>query len=291
MKYIAIFALASLFFISLAARGESAEPRVIRPGEIHLLEFTSAKIGALIYCRDIVLPARHKDGKYLAFVSESYFSKLAPFTCVLKLGDETLAQATYRVEPTTYEVETLKVSPKQVKLSEKDQKRVDEEQVVLKKIYSATSSELETGEQAFHAPLKSKITSPYGIKRVFNGEIKGQHIGIDFRAAIGTKIRVANAGRVAFAGQLLRSGNLVIVDHGLGVFTQYHHLSKILTKVGARVKRDQVIGLAGNTGRVSGPHLHWGVNIHGELVDGFSLVKETEEFWKTESRRRTPQAH
>lgn len=253
--------------------------RTIRPGEVRLLEFSSVNRDGEVYCRDRRVPSQTDGKAHLAFISESYFSKLSPFSCVLKVNAAVVEEIRFQVEPTDFPTETLKVSPKQIKLSAKDQARADAEQEMLQQVYAASAPHLLTGEKPFVPPLTSKVTSPYGIRRVFNGEMKGQHIGIDFRAPIGKKIPVANAGRVVFTGELFRSGNLVIVDHGLGVFTQYHHLSKILVKKGDAVAQGAIVGLAGNTGRVSGPHLHWGSKVDGELVSGFSLIKETETRW------------
>jgi murein DD-endopeptidase MepM/ murein hydrolase activator NlpD len=112
----------------------------------------------------------------------------------------------------------------------------------------------------------------FGHRRVFNGEPRAPHSGADLRAATGTEILAANAGRVALAKNLFYSGNAVFIDHGLGVYTTYLHLSEMLVAPGDQVARGQVIGLAGATGRVTGPHLHWGVRILDARVDPFSLL-------------------
>jgi murein DD-endopeptidase MepM/ murein hydrolase activator NlpD len=107
---------------------------------------------------------------------------------------------------------------------------------------------------------------------VFNGEPRAPHNGADLRAKTGTPIRSANRGRVVLAKELFFTGNTVIVDHGLGIYLLYAHLSRIDVKPGATVDNGQVIGLSGATGRVTGPHLHWGVRIQGARVNPFSLV-------------------
>ena len=111
---------------------------------------------------------------------------------------------------------------------------------------------------------------------MFNNKKRSQHLGNDFRAAIGVPIPVSNRGRVVYVGNLFFSGNVVVVDHGLDIFTLYGHLSKIKTTKGSIVYIGDIIGLAGMSGRVSGPHLHWGVKINGNSVDGFSLSRESE---------------
>ena len=131
--------------------------------------------------------------------------------------------------------------------------------------------------EPFEVPLDSYITSHYGNRRLFNNKKRSQHLGNDFRAAVGVPIPVANKGKVVFTGNLFYSGNVVIVDHGLNIFTAYGHLSKINVQEGMIVNKGTIVGLAGKTGRVSGPHLHWGVKINGSWIDGFSLVEESKK--------------
>ena len=113
----------------------------------------------------------------------------------------------------------------------------------------------------------------FGHRRVFNGQPRAPHSGADLRARTGTPILAANSGRVVLAKDLFYSGNAVFIDHGLGLFTTYLHLSKIDVAVGDIVEQGQQIGLAGATGRVTGPHLHWGVRLLDARVDPFSLVR------------------
>jgi murein DD-endopeptidase MepM/ murein hydrolase activator NlpD len=128
--------------------------------------------------------------------------------------------------------------------------------------------------------MNTAVTSFYGTKRVYNKQKKGQHLGIDYRAAIGDKVPTANAGKVVFSGDLFYTGGTVIIDHGLDIFSVYGHLSKTLIEAGRLVERGEVIGLSGNTGRTSGPHLHWGVKVQGQYIDGDVMIKETKKAFK-----------
>ena len=123
--------------------------------------------------------------------------------------------------------------------------------------------------------MNSVVTSVYGTKRVYNKHKEGQHLGIDFRAAIGDKVPATNAGKVVYAGDLFYTGWTVILDHGLDIFSVYGHLSKPLVVAGEMVERGQLIGLSGDTGRTSGPHLHWGVKVQGQYIDGTVLIEES----------------
>ena len=121
-------------------------------------------------------------------------------------------------------------------------------------------------------PVPGTVSSLFGLKRVFNGEPRGMHRGLDLRGAQGSPIRACADGVVALVDDLYFSGNAVYINHGDGVFTSYLHMSKPLVKPGERVQRGQVIGLVGATGRVTGPHLHLGLVVQGESVDPQPLL-------------------
>jgi len=124
----------------------------------------------------------------------------------------------------------------------------------------------------FLRPRSSVITSEFGSGRVFNGRLTSRHLGVDFRGAVGEPIRAANRGVVALVDHFFLAGNVIYVDHGGGVVTSYFHLSKPLVATGDTVTRGQVIGLVGNTGRVTGPHLHWAARYGALTVNPLDLV-------------------
>lgn len=129
------------------------------------------------------------------------------------------------------------------------------------------------GETAFRFPVNSDLTSPFGAVRVLNDTVQTRHTGWDLKATIGTPILSAANGKVAFAGPLDIRGNYVIVDHGHGIFSGYAHLSQIHVTRGQDVTQGQILGMSGNTGRSSGPHLHWEINVNGEWVDSFDFMQ------------------
>lgn len=128
------------------------------------------------------------------------------------------------------------------------------------------------GEGEFIIPSEGKANDNFGEKRIFNNEPRSPHGGVDISSPHGAPVRASNSGRVVLAKDLYFAGKTVIIDHGLGVFTQYLHFSKIIAKRGDFVKKGDVIGEIGATGRVTGPHLHWGLRISGSRVDPFSLL-------------------
>jgi murein DD-endopeptidase MepM/ murein hydrolase activator NlpD len=124
----------------------------------------------------------------------------------------------------------------------------------------------------FVRPVPQAANSAFGTRSVFNGEPRGAHSGADFLSPAGTPIKAPNAGRVMLAKDLYYSGNTVIIDHGLGVFSFLCHMSQIDVKVGDTVEPGQVVGLVGATGRVTGAHLHWTLRVAGARVDPLALL-------------------
>lgn len=213
-----------------------------------------------------------QDGIAKGYIGENYFSPKGLRTCYIGSEKALDIQASYF----NYKQETLNVAKGKVDLSKKDLARVVRERKITGEVYSKSSKSF-LFEEPFMPPLKSFITSHYGNQRLFNNKKRSQHLGNDFRAAVGVKIPVANRGRVVFTGDLFYSGNVVIVDHGMEIFSYYGHLSKILVSTGDMVNKGDIVGLGGMTGRVTGPHLHWGVKVNGFNVDGFSLVQESKK--------------
>jgi len=117
------------------------------------------------------------------------------------------------------------------------------------------------------APVKGPLSSPFGLKRFFNGEPRAPHSGLDFAAPTGTPVLAPAAGKVILTGDYFFNGNTVFLDHGQGLITMYCHLSVIDVKVGDTLVRGQVLGKVGATGRVTGAHLHWNVSLNDARVD------------------------
>jgi hypothetical protein len=127
-------------------------------------------------------------------------------------------------------------------------------------------------EGAFVRPVSEPSNSAFGSRSVFNGQPRNPHSGADFLSPAGTPVHAPNAGRIVIARDLYYSGNAVMLDHGLGLFSFFAHLSRIDVEEGSIVKTGQVLGLVGATGRVTGPHLHWTLRAEGARVDPLSLL-------------------
>jgi murein DD-endopeptidase MepM/ murein hydrolase activator NlpD len=127
-------------------------------------------------------------------------------------------------------------------------------------------------EEAFVAPRADRITSEFGVGRTFNGEVRSRHYGVDFDGNLGDDVRAANRGVVMLVGDFYYSGQIVYVNHGAGLITAYLHMSEVLVSEGDAVVAGQLIGRVGQSGRVTGPHLHWAVRVGDRLVDGTALL-------------------
>ncbi|MDL2285166.1 M23 family metallopeptidase [Desulfovibrio sp. OttesenSCG-928-F07] len=189
--------------------------------------------------------------------------KTLPLLLVSAEDGYRIFSASLKVVQKDFVVQSLKVDSRFVTPPAEVLPRIAEESKKLREIYAGFSQQRHWAN-SFVRPVPGIITSEFGLKRVFNGEPRSRHKGVDFRAAEGAKIKALAAGTVVFASNTYYSGNLVVIDHGLGVFTSYSHLSATKVKEGQLLEAGQLLGLAGSTGRVTGPHLHLGLIVQGE---------------------------
>ncbi|HVI09459.1 MAG TPA: M23 family metallopeptidase [Candidatus Binatia bacterium] len=152
------------------------------------------------------------------------------------------------------------------------QKEIEESSQVKKEYLGRVTPEREWSG-SFMAPADAEISDVFGIQRVFNGKALSTHLGLDFRVSTGTPVSAMNDGTVLLARPLYYEGNFVVLDHGQGLFTMYLHLSEFKVKEGEQVKRGQVIGLSGGTGRATGPHLDVRVRWQGTYLDPAALMR------------------
>ena len=175
------------------------------------------------------------------------------------------------VKPRTFRTRRLTVNEAFVTPPASEQARIEEEAALLADIWRFPAAErLWAGE--FMRPVPGVANSAFGARSVFNGKPRNAHGGADFLSPGGTPIQAPNAGRIALARALYFSGNTVVIDHGLGLFSMLAHLSIIDVHEGEMVTAGEVIGQVGATGRVTGPHLHWAVRANNARIDPLSLL-------------------
>lgn len=248
----------------------------VKPGEVVKINFVKNSLSenAILECDEKKIPYYLENDRYVAFVAETYFTKFNDIKCFIDKYSKKTQVATISVGQKEFPSEKLNVDQRRVSLNAKDLKRVQKEQVFLNKNYSNSPSH-PYFDEPFILPIDAFVTSIYGSRRLFNNSKQTQHLGTDFRAAVGEPIKATNSGKVVVARDLFFTGGTVTIDHGLGIFSIYGHLSKVQVQEGEFVPKGTQIGLAGATGRVTGPHLHWGVKVNGLFIEGESLVKES----------------
>jgi murein DD-endopeptidase MepM/ murein hydrolase activator NlpD len=182
-------------------------------------------------------------------------------------------QIAFQIKPKKFQEESFSVPPAFDQLGPGALERIRNEQEQLARVF-ATSAAEPLWQSSFIMPVQADISSPFGYRRIINGAPRAPHAGVDLRAPVGTEVLAANRGRVVLLGDFFFSGHSLVLDHGGGLHTMYFHLSEFKVEPGTEVQKGDLIALSGMTGRVTGPHLHWGARLSGARVDPFELVKK-----------------
>jgi murein DD-endopeptidase MepM/ murein hydrolase activator NlpD len=170
-----------------------------------------------------------------------------------------------------FHVEHLKLPKDKVDLDERGLARWKAEQQAVQEAL-ATDSRMKLWQPGFVEPVNGKRTGIFGSVRIMNGQPRNPHNGEDIGAPIGTDVAATNDGVVRLTVDHIFSGKGIYLDHGLGFYSMYFHLSEVLVKDGDLVRAGQIIGKVGATGRATGPHLHWGVKLNGARVNPYTLL-------------------
>ncbi len=177
------------------------------------------------------------------------------------------------VKPRKYRIQRIDgLPPRKVTPNEEDLKRIRKEVALVKRARKVDDPRTDF-LGGFRWPVKGRISGVYGSQRILNGEPRRPHYGIDIAAPRGTRVVAPAAGVVTLVHRdMYFSGGTMIVDHGHGLSSAFLHLSRILVKKGQRVKQGQAIATVGSTGRSTGPHLDWRINLFGRRLDAALLV-------------------
>ncbi len=260
-------AIVSMVLAPLAVSAPYFLPRESSvPGGVKLvrLEYTGSASPAVDVEGQRAMVVQDGTG-WVAVIGIPLAAPLAMRSVVVHDGDGR-QQLEFMVGEKLYSSQSLKVAPRQVDLSREDLARVNRERVI---IDAAVSHWIDEQPESLRLPqpVPGTRSSSFGMRRIFNGESRNPHSGMDIAAAAGTPVRVPIAGTVVDTGDFFFNGNTVFVDHGRGLISMYCHLSAIEVKPGQRVAAGDRLGAVGMTGRATGPHLHWGLSLNRAWVD------------------------
>jgi murein DD-endopeptidase MepM/ murein hydrolase activator NlpD len=252
-------------------------PASPRPGDVVLLRATGVPADGEASWGDRPVPLFPLGAARAALVGLDLDTRPGPVAWRLVRrraggGAVVLARGVVTVRPRSFATQHLTLPPGQVDLDAETLARVQAEQTALRAALADW-----TGERLWHGPFRVPVeegrpTGGFGLRRVLNNQPRSPHAGFDWAAPAGTPVAAVNAGRVALVAEHFFAGRLVVLDHGLGLFSLYFHLEETRVGPGQRVTGGQVVGTVGATGRATGPHLHLGVVLGGARVDPESLL-------------------
>ena len=255
----------------------AAAARSMQPGEVVVLTVSGVAPGASVRARAFdrsLTPFQDEAKGWQVLVGIDLETKPGTYPVTIEAGPAgTSVRSTYRlvVSSKAFRTRELKVDNAFVNPPASAQERIAQDRRDLDQCWqNAAPTRLWAG--AFVRPVPHEANSAFGSRSVFNGQARSPHTGADFLSPAGTPILAPGGGRIALAKDLYFSGNSVVIDHGLGLFSLVAHLSAISVKTGDTVAAGEVVGKVGATGRVTGPHLHWTVLLNSARVDPLSLL-------------------
>jgi murein DD-endopeptidase MepM/ murein hydrolase activator NlpD len=260
------------------SRARVSAPAPVQGGVVVLEVETEAAVGepsatwqgkAVHFWRD------QPQGPWRALVGIDLDQRPGDARVVLERGLGRTCAVVLSIKAGTFPQEHLRVPERFVELSARDQARAAREAARLAALFRTVTTE-RLWHGPFHVPIEGvQPSSSFGRRRILNGRPRSPHTGVDLGAPTGTSVRAMQRGRVVLDADFFFSGRTVILDHGLGLFSFYGHLSESRVEAGRVVDAGEVIGLVGATGRVTAPHLHWAVRLGDARVDGLDLVRLT----------------
>jgi murein DD-endopeptidase MepM/ murein hydrolase activator NlpD len=194
-------------------------------------------------------------------------------TATDRAGMQTHKDVSLKKNVKAYRRESFTVGQEFDQMTEETLAQVRKEQADFARAFSSSAA-ARLWKPPFIRPVPQDSSSSFGYRRVINGTPRAPHSGADLKAPSGTEVLASNDGRVVLAGDYFFAGKSVILDHGGGLYTMYFHLSEFKVEDGATVRKGDVLALSGMTGRVTGPHLHWGARLGNARIDPFELIRK-----------------
>jgi murein DD-endopeptidase MepM/ murein hydrolase activator NlpD len=252
------------------AAGAADLPRESRvPGGLAIIELGAGeRAPGEVFFNDHRAPVLQGTTGWIALIGIPLDTRPGPQSArLLREQEPRRSDLDFTVAAKTYAEQHLQVKNKrQVNPSQRDLERIARERVRIDAALGTYTAD-RVPQLRMRPPLEGERSSSFGLRRYFNGESRNPHSGMDIAAATGTPIHAPAPGRVLDVGEFFFNGNTVFLDHGAGVVTMYCHLSRIEVQPGQVIASGQTLGLVGATGRVTGPHLHWGIAVNRAMVD------------------------
>jgi len=243
------------------------------PGGIAVIDFETNHSNPKAFYNNMPLYVQHiKDQHWQVLVGIPLMEKLGKKT--IKVQGTSTQSFDFEVTEHTYTEQYITLKGKKKKYVNPNlahMNRIKLERPLLssaRKIFSDNT----LSDGLFKRPVDGVITSPFGLKRFYNGEARRPHTGLDYAGDTSTPIKAPADGKVILAGEFFFNGNTIFLDHGQGLISVYIHMNKRLAQQGQRIKQGDVIGTIGQTGRATGPHLHWGIYLNQTVVDPSLLL-------------------
>lgn len=260
-----------LFFNSILTQALPQTEHV--PGGLVILPLAYEERPKVYYQDNPVMVVGHP-GQWQAVIGIPLDAEPGEHGLTVKLSEEQINLG-FEITGKEYKSQYLTIENKrQVNPSPEDMVRINKEQDLLARV-KATWQENVTVPLALTLPVNGEFSSPFGLRRFFNNEPRRPHSGLDIVAVEGTPIIAPADGKVINTGEYFFNGNTVFIDHGQGLLTMYCHMNNINVQEGQVVKRGDIIGTVGKTGRVTGAHLHWSVILNRTAVNPTLFLDST----------------
>ncbi len=222
--------------------------------------------------KEIALVYSGTGAAWKGFLAADLNQKKGSYKALIQLSSSGFDKTfTIRITDKDYGVRNLTLPREKVELDAESLKRVKEEAAVVNALWGAQEP-VPAWKGAFLMPVDGDVVGTFGKRSIINNMERSPHTGVDQKGETGTPVRAINSGRVVLIADHFFTGNSIFLDHGGGVISMYFHLDSALVRDGETVGKGQTIGLVGATGRVTGPHLHWGVRVNGARVNPLALI-------------------
>jgi len=222
--------------------------------------------------KEISLVFNSGNTSWQGFIAADLNQKAGAYKAVVRMSSSGFEKPiNIQVINKDYGVRNLTLPKEKVELDAETLKRVNKETAVVNALWSARESSPEW-KGIFLMPVDGEVIGDFGKRSMINNMERSPHTGVDLRANAGDPVKAVNNGKAVLVADHFFTGNSLFLDHGGGIISMYFHFDKILVKDGDTVEKGQIIGLAGATGRATGPHLHWGMRVNGARVNPLTLI-------------------